>query len=405
MSESRTVRYVLFSEIVLTPFLALLAPLGLATLVWVGGALLLTDAGLRRELTAKSPPAFFMFLAALAVWGLISAAWAEYPAQSFSTGSRLLLLILVALLHFAALRTLEEARRQQMVRWMAFAGLGFLLAVTLAAGEQSPLVRLFHIFDPQNLDDDKSRFNRGIAAYAVLCFSYALAWVHYRHLAAGAVFGLASAAVLIGGMSMAVPLAMAVGLLVGASAWKFRQPSAYAAYGALLVFLLLLPQFFSALFSLDWLQERLHSYMSWNIKHRLIIWQFAIERYFEHPILGWGLDASRRLPGGNHSIPGVAGAEFMPLHPHNGFLQVWLELGVPGAILLALSLGSLARQQMVNLGGARLRLGAAIAASFVYVTQGTLSYGVWQNWWIAVALLSALHFTLTAPVSSLRPAP
>ena len=70
--------------------------------------------------------------------------------------------------------------------------------------------------------------------------------------------------------------------------------------------------------------------------HRLYIWDFAAERIAERPILGWGLDGSRRLPGGdapviirrcdaalqpvgNVRVDGTV----MPLHPHNAILQVW----------------------------------------------------------------------------------
>ena len=68
--------------------------------------------------------------------------------------------------------------------------------------------------------------------------------------------------------------------------------------------------------------------------HRLLIWSFVGERIAERPLLGWGLDASRAIPGGKEEIrPGLTR---LPLHPHNAALQVWLELGMPGALLAAL---------------------------------------------------------------------
>jgi O-antigen ligase len=72
--------------------------------------------------------------------------------------------------------------------------------------------------------------------------------------------------------------------------------------------------------------------------HRFAIWHFAIDRIAERPLLGWGLDASRALPGGSDLIedprlPELArmGGLWMPLHPHNPALQWRLELGLPGA--------------------------------------------------------------------------
>ena len=32
--------------------------------------------------------------------------------------------------------------------------------------------------------------------------------------------------------------------------------------------------------------------------HRLLIWSFTGNRIAEHPVLGWGLDSSRAIPGG-----------------------------------------------------------------------------------------------------------
>ena len=62
--------------------------------------------------------------------------------------------------------------------------------------------------------------------------------------------------------------------------------------------------------------------------HRLLIWSFTGDRIAERPLTGWGLDASRAIPGGRDPIrPGEA---WMPLHPHNAALQLWLELGAPG---------------------------------------------------------------------------
>ena len=41
------------------------------------------------------------------------------------------------------------------------------------------------------------------------------------------------------------------------------------------------------------------------------------------------------IPGGKDPIR--PGQSWMPLHPHNAALQFWLELGVPGTVLFALT--------------------------------------------------------------------
>lgn len=142
-----------------------------------------------------------------------------------------------------------------------------------------------------------------------------------------------------------------------------------------------------------------------SIVHRTIIWEFTISKIKERPVLGWGLDASRRMPGGDQEIA-VSGfnkaggpestrvemtGQIMPLHPHNGALQIWLELGALGAALTA-GLMILAAESLRKLRFSR----AAAAASAASVTAGFLvalvSYGIWQGWW-----LSALFMMATLP--------
>jgi O-antigen ligase len=112
--------------------------------------------------------------------------------------------------------------------------------------------------------------------------------------------------------------------------------------------------------------------------HRLLIWSFVGDRIAEHALAGWGLDSSRAIPGGKDPIE--AGATWLPLHPHNAPLQLWLELGVPGAVLLALlagnawlALGAVEWPRMFAAG-----VGGSLATSFV---ASFATYGIWQEWW------------------------
>ena len=82
--------------------------------------------------------------------------------------------------------------------------------------------------------------------------------------------------------------------------------------------------------------------------HRMLIWDFTAERIAERPLLGWGMEASRTVPGGRGQPEAAAldrmrvtdpgqrrwfaepHVQILPLHPHNGALQLWLELGAVG---------------------------------------------------------------------------
>ena len=118
---------------------------------------------------------------------------------------------------------------------------------------------------------------------------------------------------------------------------------------------------------------------SWSV--RLGIWRFAADRVAEHPWRGWGMDAARAF------------GDAIPLHTHDGALQVWLELGLPGVVLVtALWLGLLRR---VGATPDRLQRAAAAGAMSAYLAIGAVSFGVWQPWWLAVGVLAALGWIVT----------
>jgi len=124
--------------------------------------------------------------------------------------------------------------------------------------------------------------------------------------------------------------------------------------------------------------------------HRLLIWRFAGERIAERPVFGWGLDASRSVPGAD--VEARPGEKFLPLHPHDWALQAWLELGAPGALLLALFVGWL----WLRLASAPWpRLYRAAAGGSLTVVSGIAGagWGIWQEWWLGTLAL-ALFATL-----------
>jgi exopolysaccharide production protein ExoQ len=120
--------------------------------------------------------------------------------------------------------------------------------------------------------------------------------------------------------------------------------------------------------------------------HRLMIWSFAGDRIAERPLRGWGLDASRAIPGGDGPIS--QGRVWLPLHPHNAAIQVWLELGVPGAVLFALIVAWL-WFGLAETNWPRLFTAAAGASLTTALVAAIGAYGIWQEWWIG-----ALWFSL-----------
>ena len=141
--------------------------------------------------------------------------------------------------------------------------------------------------------------------------------------------------------------------------------------------------------------------------HRTKIWEFSAKRIAERPFVGWGIDASRRIPGGNTKLdinrdlqfkdryyPEVEDRRYrtvivaMPLHPHNAALQVWLELGLIGAILLAALCGGVPLA-CLRATWPRASMAAGLATFSTAYVIAMLSFSLWQSRWNALLWLVA----------------
>ena len=133
-----------------------------------------------------------------------------------------------------------------------------------------------------------------------------------------------------------------------------------------------------------------------SARHRVEIWWRAAERGLETPLLGQGIDASRALqPLGETSRFETLTNSLLPLHPHNAFLQVWLELGAAGAALaLAVALLVLAGTRRLE----RADQPYALASFTAALAMVSTAYGIWQAWWMAGLLAAGLMVLLAARV-------
>jgi O-antigen ligase len=124
---------------------------------------------------------------------------------------------------------------------------------------------------------------------------------------------------------------------------------------------------------------------SWD--DRLNIWTFAADHIQSHPFRGWGLDASRTF--------GPA----IPLHTHNAQLQLWLELGGIGAALAGVFFCWLAYGVVRLSERSRSEAAMAAGALVAYLVIGGLSFGVWQEWWLALGALTLIACGLARAVT------
>jgi O-antigen ligase len=125
--------------------------------------------------------------------------------------------------------------------------------------------------------------------------------------------------------------------------------------------------------------------------HRLAIWKAAAREALSCLPFGCGADYARMWHASAPTVivPGEPAAlSVIPIHPHNVFLQVWLELGVPGVAAFAafiwFGLAALLRAKLSKAVGAAA-VGAFVAILVSVMVEGSL----WQVWRLCAMALAA----------------
>jgi len=122
---------------------------------------------------------------------------------------------------------------------------------------------------------------------------------------------------------------------------------------------------------------------------RMEIWYAVSNKILESPLYGHGLEAARSITDWSTEFYYYNGPSM--LHPHNGVLQIWLELGLVGAGLMAAGWAFLASKVRQFAATDRPAIAATLATSLLVLS---ISHGLWQSWWVcslfAVAALTLL---------------
>ncbi|HXP06429.1 MAG TPA: O-antigen ligase family protein [Stellaceae bacterium] len=354
-----------------------LTPRGAAPLAAIAGLLglaLALPAGLTiwRKLVVPA-----VLLGALIAWGLVSSLWAVDPERTLEMAVRLAALFAAALGLAAAAEALAAPRR--LLCWLAA---GLAVAIVLAAVQfftQGWLTNGFskRVFIAPALNQVEN-------ALALLLLPLTALLIERRRPWLAALVAVAMALTLFDLVGTSAKAGIAAGVAVAALLYLARRLIARLAAIVSVVAILTAPLTFPALTEVPAVHDWAAGYWKFSARHRLEIWWFTGNRIAERPMLGWGLDSSRAIPGGSDPTP--EGPPWLPLHPHNGALQIWLELGLPGALLFA---GFIARLWLSLARAPWPRLFAAAAGGSLCASQtiGLAAYGLWEEWWIGTQFL------------------
>ncbi len=387
----------------------LLGLLGLAAVIHV-----FTTARTRLLDYAREP--VFIALLVFLAYVFINATWSPDPGEGMAKAATTLGLS-AAVLFLAASFSLRDAREVRVLATSALAGLllgvGFLLIELLfdepiARFVNNHIVQLFDV-SPKKIKTANgevvkiaaSVLNRnatGVVLLLIPCLllTTALSTTRARRASLVVLIGFAAAAVLLSESGTSIVAFFAGGFVLALAALSLKLArivliAAWTAATLLAVPLGALP------YTLGW------HHWTWlppeSVAARFYIWKYVADRVPEKPITGIGIRGTRAL---HLVIPTDAGdpshKEFAlkgraARHPHNIYLQTWLELGAIGAVLL-LVLGLTGLWQMRAL--APPVEGSAYGLFAVSSMVGFSGFDLWQTWLLASAALAWAVILLAA---------
>ncbi|MFF8802255.1 MULTISPECIES: O-antigen ligase family protein [unclassified Methylobacterium] len=346
---------------------------GIAALLFLAGAWAGHRERLLREVLAplRTP----LGLAALAFlgWCALSLAWSPYPAL----GGRVLGEFLPTLVAAALLARLAPSR---LPPWalplaailLAMACLFMAASLALGLAPQLWLGQRAALF----------MFNRPLLTVLLLAGPLAaLLALRGHRLAALALLAVAAFAIL-----RSISGAAALGLLAGLAAFgAARLLPRRAAVG--LMALVLGLAFALAPVEGDvldrFMPEAAHARLTQSSSRaRVAIAQSFGAAVAQAPWIGSGYGVSARfaeVPAARVLEPEMR-AMLAVGHPHNSFLQIWVELGLVGAVLAAL-VAFLALRAAAGLP--RLLFAASLGLGGAAVAVMFVEHGAWQGWWTA----------------------
>jgi O-antigen ligase len=320
-------------------------------------------------------------------WAAVTAGWAPEPLRALGTAFQLGGFVALGAAAARAVAADDEAAKRRLMlaatgglaAGLALAGLDAVTGHAIRAG-----VRGLEVIPPTLAFGLKPAAS-AMALWLPLVAVAALGWW------LRALILLAGGAVLLLLPGESAKLAVLAALLAGAAAAWLPRRTAIGLGAALAVAIVAMPFVLGPLLARGVPAAGIPP----SAAHRLLIWDFVIDRIAERPLLGWGMEASRAIRGHRDSPPPealarfgldgpatpgwIAGAQLLPLHPHNGALQLRLELGWPGVLLAALLAAALALA---------CRNAVAVAVLAAGAVTAMLSFGAWQEWWVGAELLA-----------------
>jgi O-antigen ligase len=343
---------------------------------------------------------------------LLSSLWAIHPADALERAGKVAGILLGGMgLLSILLRHSHESGNPETKKLDArfhghdvlFFSVLFLAAfMALELIFDFPFYRLLHPSKAGNAIADAVANRSIIVATLLMTPAFALAKTKWGWKKSTLIFAPIFGTLFIVTESQSAQMGMLIGL-VFAFAFPYRFKAAWIALGTSIVVLIIAAPFIAPMLFQHFAQgaeamPRIGN-GSANIAPRLEIWDFVSRRALQKPIAGFGFEATRDIL--DFDTKQMYYENDKVLHPHNAVLQIWIEFGAVGIILAASGFMLLLRQiyKICTTAQARIALPVLMTA----LSVGSMSYGLWQGWWIGLLFLStAMTMIATKAVSDDR---
>lgn len=408
---------------ILSPVVALYAPKGIVLLFIIASIASLYTLVFQKPTRPQFPLSFSLSIIALALWGVASLIWTVSFELSWSVARSAPFTLLGGACLILAIKNLSFGERDFISTSMVW---GFSIGIILAVIDIGTDFVLFKTLEVIRTEGDwgsiqsdgretfRSGFviNNGITVLAMFLWPV-LIYLIRKKSHRTVILGFAAAVIIVVGHSSNFAAVASIatgffGFLIGY--FLPRHVHKLSAIG--FTFLLLgAPFAIKALPDARTIGEKLPE-LSFSIYPRLVIWQHASNLVMEKPFIGHGIRTSRAINKDTGLIPFVfwhdgkiekGNTKPIPLHPHNGVIQMWLELGGVGAIIGIVLVLSILHNIKNNPAPPvpKALLYSALISSMCLIS---VSYGLWQSWWMGLLWLQgAMILASLGPQNSQEP--
>jgi O-antigen ligase len=345
---------------------------------------------------------FAVFFAVFLVYIGLSYFWSINPEATLDKYKKMLLFFVPLSIFFGVVQEFKKQHCELMLKGLVW---GLVVAVILYIIEGKFDFQLFQIFHDADVEQYDAIQNRTLFLFFLFVGPALLYCWHKKdrkqYLLAGIfLVSYIPSVIWMSGNASMQNISILFTLAVVVAFWlpsSFLKPLILT---AMVITCLGAPQVAQYLRGSDGI---LDTSISNSLKSRIEIWDFTARSIPDHPILGAGLKSAAHMPHkGEVSAIYDEPTRITHLHPHNGVLEIWYELGAVGIAFL-LGLLYLIMRSIDKMQDEMIKrwLILSFALGFLYILP---SFGLWQTRFMAMLALFTFYLICVTKIYECREA-